>query len=163
MFVFSALTVTFSYMLAEIIYVVVQMGELDSHATFSVKDLEATAVVVTPWPSAVVSIIVLEMAGIGLLGVACIAELRSLRKLITFLGAVACAIALIAGTLLGFSTALMILEVLLSKVSASGLSSADVPPVPFVVTAAVTVGLFLGLAKALPEVREASAKAFGSR
>lgn len=161
---YSVLVVAFSYVLAEIIDVVVQMGETEPHVTtFSLMELEAITVTVTPWPSAVVWTVVLEVAGIGLLGVACIAELKSLRKIVTFLGGVLCVIAWTAGVLLGFSTAMMTLEVLFSKAAPSDMPPADVPPVPFVVTCVVTVGLCLGLARFLPEIRETSARAFGSR
>jgi len=61
-----------------------------------------------------------------------------------FLGGVVCVIAWIVGALLGLSTVMMILEVLFSKAAPTDMPPADVPPVPFVVTAAVTVGLCLG-------------------
>lgn len=51
LFFYSVLTVAFSYILAEIIYVVVQMVEVDPTEAFSVSSLRTTAVVVTPWPT----------------------------------------------------------------------------------------------------------------
>jgi hypothetical protein len=159
---YSVLSVAFSYVLAEIITVIVQLGETHPDATWSVNALKATAVTLTPWPSPVVGTVVIEVAGIGLLGIACIAELPGLRKLVAFWGGVACALAWAAGALLGLSTALMTLEVLFQKASPSATNGLNIPPVSFVVTAAVTVGLCLGLARFLPEIRQASGKAFGS-
>ena len=50
LFFSSIFTVAFSYILAEIIYVVVQMVEVDPTEAFSVSSLRTTAVAVTPWP-----------------------------------------------------------------------------------------------------------------
>jgi hypothetical protein len=158
----SVLTVTFSYMLAEIIDIVAQMCEKNTSGSFTFSYFQDTAVAVTPWPPAVVWTVVLEVAGIGLLGITSMAELDGLRKLITFLGGVLCAAAWLAGVALGLITALNALDVLLGSYPAGADNSPNVPPVPLVVTATITAALCLALARFLPRLKEASAEAFGS-
>jgi hypothetical protein len=159
LFFYSVFTVAFSYMLAEIIYVVVQMAEVDPNASFSVSYLRAIAIAVTPWPSPVVSTVVLEAAGIGLLGVAFIAELPRVQKLVTFLGGVARVIAWTGTIVLGACTVGGLISPLIS--GNQGPSAAV--PMPFVATIAVSAILCLGLARSLTKVREASEMAFGRR
>lgn len=143
---------------AEIIYVVVQMAEIDPTAPFSVSYMRITAVAVTPWPPPVVLMVVLEVAGIGLLGVAFIAELRRLQKLVTFLGGLARAIAWAGTVVLGLFTLGGLASPLAIFKSAEGSSGAV--PMSFVVTTAVTTVLCLGLALSLTRVREASEMTF---
>jgi hypothetical protein len=160
LFIYSVLTVAFTYVVAEIIDVIVQMVETDPNETFSVSNLKAFAVAVTPWPPAVVWTVVLEVAGIGLLGIARIAELQSLQKFITFVSKVACAIAWVATVLLGLSTIGDILFLLLNRISPSSQYNVGTTPVPFMVTTVITMGLCLGLARFFPKVREAITRAF---
>jgi hypothetical protein len=150
----SVFTIVFSYMLAEIIYVVVQMAEMNPIAPFSLSYMRATAVAVTPWPAPVAAMVVLEVAGIGLLWVALIAELPRLRKLVTFLGGVARAIAWAGTVVLGLFTLGGLASPLSLFKSAEGPSGAV--PMAFVVTTAVTAILCLGLALSLTRVRRAS-------
>ena len=159
LFFYSVFTVAFSYILAEIIYVVVQMVEVDPTEAFSVSSLRTTAVAVTPWPSPVVLMVVLEVAGIGLLGVAFIAELPHLQKRVTFLGGVARAIAWTGTVVLGFGT----VGGLLSPALSSNQGPSAAVPMSFVVTTAVAAGLCLGLALSLTRVREASEMTFKVR
>lgn len=159
LFFYSIFTVAFSYILAEIIYVVVQMVEVDPTETFSVNSLRTTAVAVTPWPPPVVLMVVLEVVGIGLLGVAFIADLPRLQKRVTFLGGVARAIAWTGAVVLGFGT---VGGLLAPFIASNQGPSADVP-MSFVVTTAVAAALCLGLALSLPRLREASEMTFKVR
>jgi hypothetical protein len=156
LFFYSVFTVAFSYMLAEIVYVVVQMAEVDPTAPFSVSYLRTVAVAVTPWPAPVVSTIVLEAIGIGLLGVAFIAELQRLQKFVTFLGWVARAIAWTGTVALGLLT----VGGLLDPVLGANQGPSAAVPTSFVVTTAVATGLCLGLALSLIRVRQASETTF---
>ena len=96
--------------------------------------------------------VVLEVAGIGLLGVAFIAELPRRQKRVTFLGGVARAIAWTGVVVLGFGTVGGLLGPFIS--SNEGPSAAV--PMSFVVTTAIAAGLFLGLALSLTRIRETS-------
>lgn len=153
---YSVFTVAFSYMLAEVVYVVVQMAEIDPTAPFSVSYMRSSAVAVTPWPSPVALMVVLEVVGIGMLGFAFIANMPRVQKLITFLGGVARAIAWTGTVVLGLLTFGGLIDPLLS--SNQGPSAAV--PMSFVATTAVTMVLCLGLALSLTRVREASEKIF---
>lgn len=153
LFLYAVFTVAFSYVLAEIVYVIVQMAELDPTTPFSVSFLRATTVAVTPWPSPVVLTVILEVAGIGLLGVSQIAELPRLEKLVTFLSGVARVIAWTGTVALALFTVGGMTGSLFT--GNQGLS-ADVP-MSFVLTGAITGVLCLGLALSLTKVRKASA------
>jgi hypothetical protein len=158
---YSVFTVVFSYMLAEIIYVVVQMADMDPTTPFSVTYMRTTAVAVTPWPGPVASMVVLEVTGIGLLWVTLIAELRRLQKLVTLLGGLARAIAWTGTVVLGLFALGGLASPLSIFKSAEGPSGAV--PMSFVVTSAVTAVLCLGLALSLTRVWEASEMTFKVR
>jgi hypothetical protein len=150
----SVLAVGFSYMLAVIINAVVQVGEVNPNALFSAKVVE-NAVVVTQWSPAAVWTVIVGVVGIGLLGIACIADLIGLRKLISFLGGLACAVAWVAGVLLGADAII--------GFALRGLSSQDPPPMSLLVTEVITAVLLLVLGLLLPKIRRASGVAFNSR
>jgi hypothetical protein len=154
--VFSVLMVAFSYMVAVIIDTA---AKENSNLAFSVQDV-VNRVGVTPWPPAAVWTIVIEVVGIGLLGIACIADLRGLRKFVTTLGGVVWIATWLLGLALGLATVMMCLGLLLNAAPPHNSVPGGVPPVPLVVTVAVTGLLSLVLAQLLPRVRVASADAF---
>jgi hypothetical protein len=156
LFFSSVFTVAFSYMLAEIIYVFVQMTELNSAAPFSLSDMRTIAVAVTPWSPPVVLTVILEVIGIALLGVAFIAELPRLERFVTFLGGTARAIARIGTAVLCFCT----VGAFVSPYISSNQGPSAAAPISLAVTIAVTAALFFGLARSLTKVREASELAF---
>jgi len=149
----SVLAVGFSYMLAVIINALVQTAEADGpNALFSAKVVEH-AVVVTQWSPAAIWTVIFGVAGISLLGIACIADLIGLRKLISLLGGVACAVAWVAGVGLG-------VDAIIGFVVRS---SQNPPPMSLLVTEVITAVLCLALGFLLPKIRKASGIAFNSR
>jgi hypothetical protein len=159
LFLYSVLTVAFTYILTEIIYVFVEMCLLDPDLTFSASSLRDFAVAVTPWPSPVVWTVGIEIAAIALLGGAYIGEMSGLKKLITFLGGTARAIARTGAVLLGLGTVGGLISPLISR--NQGPSAAT--PLSFTATIAVTAVLCLGLALSLTRVHRATAVAFAPR
>jgi hypothetical protein len=160
LFVFSVLTVAFSYMVAVIVVAVVQQIKLDPNAVFSVHDI-VDRVAVTPWSPAAVWTVVGEVVGIGLLGIACMGDLQGLRKLVTGLGRVVCVVTWLVGSMLAVDAAMMGLGLLLSRIPTNS-GPTDAPPVPLLVTVTVTALLSLVLARLLPRIQVASTEAFGS-
>jgi hypothetical protein len=154
----SVFMVAFSYMLAEIIYVVVRMVEADPTAQFSVTWMRSTAVAVTPWPFPVVSMVVLEVAGIALLGVARIAELRSLQSFVTFLGGLTRAVAWTGTVVL----TLLTVGGFLSPYFTQNQGPSAATPLSLAVTMAVAACLCLGWALSLTKVWKASDMAFSA-
>jgi hypothetical protein len=92
----SVLAVAFSYMLAVILTATRRAAIRDPNVFFSVK-LVKNAFAVTQWSPAAVSTAVVGVAGIGLLGIACIADLTRLRRFILVLGGLAFAAAWFIG------------------------------------------------------------------
>jgi hypothetical protein len=160
LFVFSVLTVAFSYIVAVIVVAVVQQIKLDPNAVFSVHDI-VDRVAVTPWSPAAVWTVVGEVVGIGLLGIACMGDLQGLRKLVTGLGRVVCVVTWLVGSMLAVDAAMMGLGLLLSRIPTNS-GPTDAPPVPLLVTVTVTALLSLVLARLLPRIQVASTGAFGS-
>ena len=150
--VFSVLAVAFSYMLAVIIDAVARLIAANPNTVPSIKDV-VDSVGVTPWPCAAVWAVVGEVSGISVLGIACIADLRGVRKFVTALGGVVWLAAWVFGGGLACAAIMMCLGLLLAHPS-------DPVPVPLLVTSAVTGLLALVLARLLPRVRAASAGAF---
>jgi hypothetical protein len=154
--VFSALAVALSYMLAVIIDAAVRLIAANPNKIFSIKDV-VDHVSVTPWPPAAVWTVVGEIFGIGVLGIACIANLEGVQQLVTALGSVVWIAAWLAGIFLVADAILMCLGLLLEIHNPH---PAAPVPVPFLVTCAVTGLVALVLAQLLPRVYTASADAF---
>lgn len=148
----SVLAVAFAYALAVIIYGVVQVAEVNPDALFSSKVVE-NAVVVTEWSPVSVWTAILGVGGIALLGIACIGDIVGLRKLVSFLGGLACAVAWIAGGGLGID----------ALIGFALRGSQDPPPMSLLVTEVITALLFLALGWLLPKVSSASRIAFDAR
>jgi hypothetical protein len=147
----SMFAVAFAYALAVIIYGVVQVAEVNANALFSPKVVE-NAVVVTEWSRVSVWTAILTVAGIALLGIACIGNMAGLRKLISFLGGLACALAWVAGVGLGID----------ALIGFAVRGSQDPPPMSLLVTEVITALLFLALGWLLPKVSSASRIAFNA-
>lgn len=154
--VFSVLAVAFSYMLAVIIDAAARLIAANPNTVPSIKDV-VDSVGVTPWPRAAVWTVVGEVSGISVLGIACIADLRGVRKFVTALGGVVWLAAWVFGSGLACAAIMMCLGLLLEI---GNPHPSDPVPVPLLVTSAVTGLLALVLAKLLPRVRAASAGAF---
>ena len=148
----SVIAVAFAYALAVIIYGVVQVAEVNPNALLSSKVVE-NAVVVTEWSPVSVWTAILGVAGIALLGIACIGDLVGLRKFIAFLGGLACAVAWVAGVGLGVD----------ALIGFAVRGSQDPPPMSLLVTEVITALLFLALGWLLPKVSSASRIAFNVR
>jgi hypothetical protein len=148
----SVLAVAFAYALAVIIYGVVQVAEVDPNALFSSKVVQ-NAVVVTEWSRVSVWTAILGVAGIALFGIACIGDMVGLRKLISFLGGLACAAAWIIGAGLGID----------ALIGFALRGSQNPPPMSLLVTEVITALLFLALGWLLPNVSSASRIAFNAR
>jgi hypothetical protein len=82
--------------LAVVIDGVIQVGEVNPDTLFSPKGVE-NAVAVTEWSPVSVWTAVFGVAGIALLGIACIGDMAGLRKLVSFLGGVVCVGAWVTG------------------------------------------------------------------
>lgn len=150
----SVLAVALAYMLAVIVNALVQVAEANElSALYSSKVVEH-AVVATQWSPASVWTMILGVAGIGLLGIACIAGLTTLRKLISFLGGLACAVAWVAGVAMGID-AIIGFAIL-------GFHSQDPPPMSLLVTQVITAVLCLAVGWLLPKIRKANRVAFNS-
>jgi hypothetical protein len=147
----SVLATAFAYALAVIIYGVVQVAEVNPNALLSSKVVE-NAVVVTQWSSVSIWTAILAVAGIALFGIACIGDMVALRKLISFLGGFACAVAWVAGTGLGVD----------ALIGFALRGSQNPPPMSLLVTEVITALLFLALGWLLPKVNSASRTAFNA-
>jgi len=148
----SVLAVAFAYALAVIIYGVVQVAEVNPDSLFSSKVVE-NAVVVTEWSPVSVWTAILGVAGIALLGIACIGDMTGLRKLISFLGGFVCAGAWVIGVLLGVD----------ALIGFALIRSQNPPPMSLLVTEVITALLFVALGWLLPKVSSASRIAFNAR
>lgn len=148
----SLISVAFAYALAVIIEGVVQVAEVNPNALFSSKVVE-NAVVVTEWSPVSVWTAILGVAGIGLLGIACIGDMVGLRKLISFVGGLACAVAWVGGVGLGID----------ALIGFAMRGSQDPPPLSLLVTEVVVALLLLALGWFLPKVSSASRIAFNAR
>jgi hypothetical protein len=148
----SVLAVGFAYALAVIIDGVVQVAEVNANALFSSKVVE-NAVVVTEWSPVSVWTAILGVVGVFLLEVACIGDMSGLRKLISFLGGLTCAVAWVAGAGLG-------VDALIDFVVRG---SQDPPPLSLLVTEVITALLFLALGWLLPQISSASRIASNAR
>jgi hypothetical protein len=155
--VFSVLAVALSYMLAVIVNAVIQLIAVNPNAVFSMKGV-VDRVGITPWPLAAVWTVIGGVFGIGALGLACIADLRGVQKFVTSMGGVVWIAAWLVGLGLAADAVMMCLGLLLNAASHSSLS--DSPPLPLLVTVAVTGVLSLALAQLLPRLRAATAEAF---
>jgi len=150
----SVLAVGFSYMLAVIVNALVQTAETDgANALFSSK-VVAHAIVITQWPPVAVWTVIIGAAGIGLLGIACIADMTGLRKLMSFLGGLTCVLAWLAGIMMGIDA--------LIGFALLGLGSQNPPPRSLLVTQVITAVLCLAVGWLLPKIRKASGVAFNS-
>jgi hypothetical protein len=147
----SMLAVAVAYTLAVIIYGVVQVAEVNPNALFSSKVVE-NAFVVTEWSPVSVWTAILGVAGIALLGIACIGNMVGLRKLISFLGGLVCIGAWIVGVLLGID----------ALIGFAVRGSQDPPPMSLLVTEVITALLFLALGWLLPRVSSASRITFNA-
>lgn len=148
----SVLAVAVAYALAVIIYGVVQVAEVNPNALVSSNVVE-NAVVVTEWSPMSVWTAILGVVGIALLGIACIGDMVGLRKLISFLGGIICAVARLAGVGLGVD----------ALIGFAVRGSQDPPPMSLLVTEVITALLFLVLGWLLPKVSSASRIAFNAR
>ena len=148
----SVLAVAFAYALAVIIDGVVQVAEVNPNALLSSKVVE-NAVVVTEWSPVSAWTAILGVAGITLLGIACIGDMIGLRKLISFLGGLACVVAWLAGMGLGID----------ALIGFAVRGSQNPPPMSLLVTEVITALLFLALGWLLPKVSSASRIAFNAR
>jgi hypothetical protein len=150
----SALLVGFSYMLAVIINVLVRVAEMsDPNAILSSKIVENTAVA-TEWSPAAAWTMIAGAAGIGLFGFACIVGMTGLRKLIMFLGGVACAAAWLTGIMIAIATAMGLVGL--------ALGGSNPPPKPLLATAAIVAVLLLAIGNLLPRISKASHLAFNT-
>ncbi len=150
----SALVVGFSYMLAVIINVLVRVAEMsDPNAILSSKVVENT-VVATEWSPAAAWTMIVGAASIGLFGFACIVGMTGVRKLIMFLGGVACAIALLAGGMVAIATVMELIGL--------ALGGSNPPPKPLVATEAIIAVLLLAIGYLMPRISKASHLAFNT-
>lgn len=150
----SVLAVGFSYMLAVIVNALVQTAETDgAKALFSSK-VVAHAIVVTQWPPVAIWTVIIGAVGIGLLGIACIANMSGLRKLMSFLGGLTCVLAWLAGIMMGIDAVI--------GFALLGIGSQDPPPRSLLVTQVITAVLCLAVGWLLPKIRKASGVAFSS-
>jgi hypothetical protein len=148
----SVLAVAFAYALAVIIDGVVEVAEVNANSLFSSRVVE-NAVVVTEWSSVSVWTAILGVTGIVLLGIACIGDMVGLRKLLSFLGGLVCAVAWVAGVGLGIDAAIGFVV----------RGSQNPPPISLLVTEVITALLFLALGWLLPKISSASHIAFDAR
>jgi len=155
----SALMVALSYTVAAIIAAAIQAIKVNPEVAFSLHDA-LKGVEVQPWPPVAVCLVVGEIAGLGILGVARIADLRGVQNLVTALGSVIWFAAWVVGLLLARDTVILCLGLLLGAVGPR--TSSGAPPVPLLVTVAITAGLSLLLAQLPRRIRSASADAFDS-
>jgi hypothetical protein len=114
----SVFAVAFAYMLAAITYGLTQLGEADPNAVLTAKVVE-TSVTVTALSPATIWTVIICVAGIGLLGIARIAQLTGLQKLLTFLGGLVWLYAWAMGWLLGIASVLGFAELSLGSHLAS--------------------------------------------
>jgi len=149
--IFSVLAVAVAYALAVIIYGVVQVAEVNPNALFSSKIVE-NAVVVTEWSPVSVWTAIFGVAGIALLGIACIGDMVGLRRLISFLGGFLCVAAWVIGILLGAD----------ALIGFAVLGSSTPPPMDLLITEVITALLFVALGWFLPKVSSASRIAFNA-
>jgi hypothetical protein len=152
--VWSVLAVGFSYMLAVIVDALVQTAETDGANALMSSTVVEHSVVATQWSPAAVWTMIIGVAGIGLLGIACIADLTGLRKLISFLGGLACTVAWVGGAGMGIDA--------LIGFAIRGLGSQNPPPISLLVTQVTTALLLLALGLLLPKIRRASGIAFSA-
>lgn len=145
----SVLAVAFAYVLAVIIYGVVQVAEVNPNALFSSK-VVVTAVVVTEWSPVSVWTAILGVAGIFLFGIACLGDMVGLRKFISFLGGLVCVGAWVIGLGLGVD----------ALIGFAVLKSSTPPPMSLLITEVITALLFLALGWLLPKVSSAGRIAF---
>lgn len=151
--VWSALAVAIIYSLAVIVDTVVEVVRAHPNGTGITSAFVESSVVATQWSPASVWAVVLSVAGILLLGLACVADLVSLRKLITFLGGVACVAAFIAAAGLGID----------SLIGFAVLHSQNPPPLSLVVLELITAIMCGALGFLLVRIRTASGTAFNAR
>jgi hypothetical protein len=156
----SVLAVAASYMIAVIVSAVTEMIAADPNGFFSLKDV-ADTVGVAPWPSAAVWTVTVEVIGIGLLGIACIGDLRRVQKLVTSLGGVIWLVAWLAGGYLAVVAGIMGLAHLL--MGANPQPGADDPPWSLVILCMVTGLLGVLVGRLLPIISKASTEAFAPR
>ena len=150
----SALVVGFSYMLAVIINVLVRVAEMSSpDAIYSSKAVENT-VVATEWSPVAAWTMIAGVVGIGLFGFACITGMTGLRKLIMFLGGVACVAAWVTGATVAAGTVM--------TSAGLALGGSNPPPKPLLATEAIVAVLLLAIGYLLPGISKASRLAFNA-
>lgn len=161
---FSVITVAFSYIAAVVINAVVSIFEVDRNALYSLRPVESF-IVITEWPAAAVWTVVVEAIGIGLLGIACIAELPNLRRFVLSVGGAARVVARLVGAIVTVPMGLLLcLELAISAFFAvlTLLGENGIPaPSPLYVTGTVTGILILLVAWSLEKIGETSFEAFG--
>lgn len=153
---FAVLVVGFAYMLAVILNAIIQLAVVNPQLLISSRILEST-VVATQWSPASVWTIIAGVGGIGLLGLAGIADFEGLRKFVSFFGGTACALAWIAGVLLGADAVIGFFIFFISKSN-----DQDRPPMSLLVTEVITALLLLAVGVLLPKIGKASRDAFES-
>jgi hypothetical protein len=150
----SALVVGFSYMLAVIINVLVRVAEMSSpDAIYSSKAVENT-IVATEWSPVAAWTMIAGVVGIGLFGFACITGMTGLRKLIMFLGGVACVAAWVTGATVAAGTVM--------TSAGLALGGSNPPPKPLLATEAIVAVLLLAIGYLLPGISKASRLAFNA-
>ena len=154
----SVLMVGFSYMLAVIINAFVQLIRQDPNANLTSELVENSVSVTALSPAAVWTVIV-GIGGVGLLGIATIAKLTGLRKFVTFVGSTACVLAWIVGSLLAVGAVFGLIGLGILKPG----SSTPPPPVPLLITEAITSALCIAVGWLLPKIRKACSTAFDPR
>jgi hypothetical protein len=161
---YSILAIAFSYMLAVIVDAGVRLFEADPRGVgteFSSLSAMGQQLAVRPLAPAAVWTVLTELMGIGLLGVACIANLRGTRKLIRFLGGVLTAAAFLILIWMGVSSAAMWFAVVTDLATGKHSSDPSVsPPLPLAFTATMTAGLAWVVALLLPRISKASDEGF---
>jgi hypothetical protein len=150
----SALVVGSAYMLAVIIDVLVRVADMSNpDAIYSSKVVE-NSVVATEWSPVAAWTMIAGVAGIGLFGFACITGMVGLRKLITFLGGVACVVASCAGATVALGAVMTL--------AGLALGGSNPPPKPLIATEAICAVLLLTIGYLLPGISKASRLAFNA-
>jgi hypothetical protein len=152
MALWSAFAVGFVYALATIINALVQTAQAEGVSSLFSSKIVEHAVAVKQWSPAAIWAVSIAAAGIFLLAIARIAKLTGMRKIISFVGGVACTLAWIAAVAAGVDS--------LVGFAGRGLSSQDPPPMPLVVTEAITAVMCLALGLLLPRISKTSRAAF---
>jgi hypothetical protein len=152
---YSVFAVAFAYMIAVIAYGLTQLGEADPNAVLTAKVVEANVTVNALSPATIWTVIIC-VAGIGLLGIAHIAQATGLEKLVTFLGGLVWLYTWAMGWLLGLASVLGFAELAMGSHMPS-----PPPPLAFMVTTAITAALSMAVGHLLPKIGEASKRAFG--